>query len=83
MKRNNARDNRADTYYFRVSRIILFLSAIMAVAVLKIVSVAGIDPDFAIRFDPLVPEMMKNILLICAFVLGGGLVFEIFSNREG
>ena len=80
LKENKINKYRADTYFYGISRIVLFLASVLAVSVLFLVSRMRPDPDLFISFYDFVPEMIKNNLAICLSVVGAGLFFEIKSS---
>lgn len=82
MKRKTNCKSRADTYYYGISRVALFLTSVLAVFTLKAVEVTGSDPELKLFLDPLIPEMLGNLLLICGFVIAGGVLFEFLFRRE-
>ncbi len=66
----------ADTYYQMVSCAALFITSVFSSALLYMVVKMGEDPYLAMRYHLLVPGIIKNILLVCVFVLAEGALFE-------
>ena len=80
MNRRKQLKETADTYFYRISKTALFFTAIFAVAVLYLVHAMNVCPSIAVKYYCIVPEILKNISLICVFVLISGTVFEAASR---
>ncbi len=71
---------KADTYYFRVSKLALFLTALFSILILYFVNLMSSSPVLALKYYFEIPGMIKNVLLICVAVLSVGVVFEVGTN---
>ena len=70
----------ADTYYFKISKIALFITALFSIFIMCLVNSMNSSPELAIKYYFEIPGVLKNVLLICAASLTVGAVFEAGTN---
>ena len=70
----------ADTYYFPISKIALFFTAIFALFILYLVQAMNNLPELAVKYYHEIPGVLKNVLLVCAAAAAVGAAFEAGTN---
>ena len=80
MQSRNKLKIKADTYFFRVSKLSLFFTALFALGILYLVYSMDHSPSIALKYYFAVPEMIKNVFLVCAVAAATGAVFEAGTN---
>ncbi len=80
MMDHNSLKNRADTYFYRVSKTALFFTALFSVYILYLVNEMTVCPQLAVKYYYAVPSMLKNVLLVCSASLAVGAAFEAGTN---
>ena len=80
MKNTNELKIAADTYYFRIAKTALFITALYAVFIMYLVHSMESSPDLAVSYFFEIPGVLKNVLLICAASAAVGAAFEFGTN---
>ena len=70
----------ADTYFFRIAKVSMFITAVFTVSVLYLVCQMSSYPALAIKYYCAIPKLIQNVLLVCAAAVSVGVIFEIGTN---
>ncbi len=80
MKNHSDLKKKADTYFFKISKVALFITAIYAIGILFAVYSMNSSPAVALKYYFIIPELLKSVLLVCVVCSAIGLVFEAGTN---